>query len=184
MHPKAMLGLLKVIARSRHAAAWARDWAVLRQNTRFEEIALAALLHDFVEILMHCFAPSLAIQARERLASAPSLRTQQVQIEVFGAPLSEIMLELVEQWGLPPLLLALLSPDDESSSNVKFVNLAINLARHSANGWQDAALADDFATIEGFLNIAHSQLLERIGAPDEMIAAALAAEAASDNPLI
>lgn len=183
-HPKAMLGLLKVIARSRHASSWSRDWAVLRQNTRFEEISLAALLHDFVEILMYCFAPTLATRARERLNADHTLRTQQVQEEIFGAPLNEIMSELVELWGLPQLLLALLNPTDDDSTNVKYVSLAVDLSRHSANGWDDAALPDDFKAVENFLFIDHSHLLERIGAPEEMIQAAREAEAASDNPLI
>lgn len=100
-YPKAMLGLLKVIARSRHAAAWARDWALLRQNASFEEVTMAALLHDFVEILMWCFAPSLASQARDRLATDSASRSGPIQQEIFGAPLEEIMVELVTQWGLP-----------------------------------------------------------------------------------
>ncbi|MCA1938231.1 MAG: HDOD domain-containing protein [Dechloromonas sp.] len=175
-HPKAMLGLLKVIARSRQASLWARDWALLRQNTRFEEITLAALLHDFVEILMHCFAPTLAIRTRERLTANPSLRTRVVQEEVFGAPLADIMRELVELWGLPELLLSLLDPADAETFNVRNVNLAVDLARHTANGWNDAALPDDFRAIEELLHIGHSHLLERVGAPDEMIQAARQAE--------
>lgn len=175
-HPKAMLGLLKVIARSRQASLWARDWALLRQNTRFEEITLAALLHDFVEILMHCFAPALAIRTRERLTANPSLRTRVVQEEVFGAPLADIMRELVELWGLPELLLSLLDPADAETLNVRNVNLAVDLARHTANGWNDAALPDDFRAIEELLHIGHSHLLERVGAPDEMIQAARQAE--------
>lgn len=175
-HPKAMLGLLKVIARSRQASLWARDWALLRQNTRFEEITLAALLHDFVEILMHCFAPTLAIRTRERLTANPSLRTRVVQEEVFGAPLADIMRELVELWGLPELLLSLLDPADAETLNVRNVNLAVDLARHTANGWNDAALPDDFRAIEELLHIGHSHLLERVGAPDEMIQAARQAE--------
>jgi len=175
-HPKAMLGLLKVIARSRHASIWARDWALLRQNTRFEEITLAALLHDFVEILMHCFAPALAIRTRERLNANPGLRTRAVQEEVFGAPLPDIMRELVEQWGLPELLLSLLDPADAESPNVRNVTLAVDLARHTANGWNDAALPDDFRAIEAMLHIGHSHLLERLGAPEEMIQAARLAE--------
>ena len=175
-HPKAMLGLLKVIARSRHASTWARDWALLRQNTRYEEISLAALLHDFVEILMYCFAPALATRARERLNANPGLRTRAVQEDVFGASLSDIMSELVEQWGLPELLLSLLNPADAESPNVKNVNLAVNLARHTANGWNDAALPDDFRAIEEMLHIGHSNLLERLGAPEEMIQSARQAE--------
>lgn len=175
-YPKAMLGLLKVISRSRQASLWARDWALLRQNTRFEEIALAALLHDFVEVLMYCVAPTLAINARERLTANPGLRTRAVQEEIFGAALPEIMRELIELWGLPELLMSLLDPADAEALNVRNVNLALDLARHTANGWNDAALPDDFRAVEELLHIGHSHLLERVGAPEEMIQAARLAE--------
>lgn len=179
-YPKAMLGLLKVIARSRVASQWARDWALLRQNVSFDEIAMAALLHDLVEILMWCFAPNLAIRAKERLASEPGRRSSQIQQEVFGAPLDEIAVELISHWGLPPLLCSLLKPADAEVANVRNVVLAVDLARHSANGWNDPALPDDYRAIEGLLHIGHSNLLERIGAPEEQVEAARQAEAAGD----
>ena len=175
-YPKAMLGLLKVIARSRHAAAWARDWALLRQNASFEEVTMAALLHDFVEILMWCFAPSLASQTRDRLATDSASRSGPIQQEIFGAPLEEIMVELVTQWGLPPLLRTLMHPGNAEAGNVRNVKLAVDLARHSGNSWTDAALPDDYRAIETLLHIGHSQLLERIGAPAEQIQAARLAE--------
>lgn len=175
-YPKAMLGLLKVIARSRQASIWARDWALLRQNTRFEEISLAALLHDFVEILMHCFAPSLATTVRERLAAHPGLRTRAVQEEVFGAPPQEIMRELIGLWGLPELLLSLLDPANAETANVRNVNLAVDLARHTATGWQNPALQDDLPAISELVHLDRGNLLERLGAPEEMVLAARAAE--------
>ncbi len=175
-YPKAMLGLLKVIARSRQASIWARDWALLRQNTRFEEISLAALLHDFVEILMHCFAPNLATTVRERLASHPGLRTRAVQEEVFGAPPQEIMSELIGLWGLPELLLSLLNPADAETANVRNVNLAVDLARHTATGWQNPALQDDLPAISELVHLDRGNLLERLGAPEEMVLAARATE--------
>lgn len=179
-YPKAMLGLLKVIARSRVASQWARDWALQRQNVSFDEIAMAALLHDLVEILMWCFAPNLAIRAKERLASEPGRRSSQIQLEVFGAPLDEIAVELISHWGLPPLLCSLLKPADADVANVRNVVLAVDLARHSANGWNDPALPDDYRAIESLLHIGHSNLLERIGAPDEQVEAARQAEAEGD----
>ncbi|MBP6188621.1 MAG: HDOD domain-containing protein [Azonexus sp.] len=180
-YPKAMLGLLKVIARSRTASQWARDWALQRQNVSFDEIAMAALLHDLVEILMWCFAPNLAIRAKERLASEPGRRSSQIQQEVFGAPLDEIAVELIAHWGLPPLLCSLLKPADAEIANVRNVVLAVDLARHSANGWNDPALPDDYRAIEALLHMSHSNLLERIGAPDEQVQAARQAEAADDR---
>ena len=180
-YPKAMLGLLKVIARSRTASQWARDWALQRQNVSFDEIAMAALLHDLVEILMWCFAPNLAIRAKERLASEPGRRSSQIQQEVFGAPFDEIAVELIAHWGLPPLLCSLLKPADAEIANVRNVVLAVDLARHSANGWNDPALPDDYRAIEALLHMSHSNLLERIGAPDEQVQAARQAEAADDR---
>ena len=182
-YPKAMLGLLKVIARSRHAWTWSRDWALLRQNTTFDEIAMAALLHDCVEILMWCFAPNLSIRAQDRLKAKPGQRTATVQNEVFGASFEKILIELCEQWGLPQLLLTLLNPNDAESANVLNVRYAVDLARHVGNGWNDPALPDDYRAIEALLHIGHSNFLERIGAPEEQIIAARAAEMAEDEGL-
>lgn len=179
-YPKAMLGLLKVMARSRQAAAWAKDWALLRQNPAFEEIMLAALLHDFTEVLMWCFAPALAVRLKERQAAQPHLRTATLQNEEYGVVLDELTVELAGQWGLPQLLLTLMNPANANSPNVRNVKLAVDLARHTANGWDDAALPDDFREIESFLHQGHSHFLERVGAPDEMIAAARKSEESAD----
>jgi HD-like signal output (HDOD) protein len=179
-YPKAMLGLLKVMARSRQAALWARDWALLRQNPAYEEIALAALLHDFAEILMWCFAPSLATRFTDRQAAAPQLRTASVQSEEYGVVLDELAIELSTLWGLPRLLVTLMDPANANSPNVQNVKLAVDLARHTAKGWNHPALPEDFRKIEALLNQGHSNFLERIGAPEELIAAARKAEEAGD----
>ncbi|KAB2913866.1 MAG: HDOD domain-containing protein, partial [Dechloromonas sp.] len=182
-YPKAMLGLLKVMARSRQAAAWARDWALLRQNPAFEEIMLAALLHDFAEMLMWCFAPSLATRLKERQTANPLLRTAALQNEEYGVVLDELTVELATLWRLPELLVTLMNPANANSPNVMNVKLAVDFARHTAKGWNDAALPDDYRAIEAFLHQGHSNFLERVGAPEELIAAARQAEERAD-PLI
>lgn len=175
-HPKAMLGLLNVVARARHAATWSRDWALLRQNPEFDQIAVAALLHDFAEILMWCFAPTLAIRVKAMQKSDSSRRSIEVQTIEYGAPLYQIKLELAKGWGLPSLLVALMNPENAETPNVKNVKLAVDLARHSANGWNDRALEDDYTAIKDLLHIDRSNLLERIGAPEEQVLAARAVE--------
>lgn len=180
-YPKAMLRLLKVMARSRQAAIWARDWALQRQNPAYGEIMLAALLHDFPEILMCCFAPTLAMRLRERQAATPQLRTVQLQQEEYGVVLDDLTVALADEWGLPPLLVSLLDPVDAHSPNVRNVKLAVDFARHTANGWHDAALPDDFREIETFLHQGHSHFLERVGAPVDMIVAARLAEERSNR---
>lgn len=179
-YPKAMLGLLKVMARSRQAAAWARDWALLRQNPAFEEIMLASLLHDFTEILMWCFAPSLATRFKERQLAAPHLRSAALQNEEYGVVLDELTIELATLWGLPQLLVTLIDPVNANSPNVLNVKLAVDFARHTEKGWNNPALPDDYRAIETFLHQGHSNFLERVGAPDELIAAARKAEEAGD----
>lgn len=181
-YPKAMLGLLKVMARSRQAALWARDWAVLRQNPAFEEITLAALLHDFAEMLMWCFAPALATRTKERQAAAPHLRSASLQNEEYGVILDELSVELSTLWGLPHLLVTLMDPENANSPNVKNVKLAVDLARHTAVDWNNPALAEDYREIEALLHQGHSHFLERIGAPEELVTAARQAED-TGNPL-
>jgi HD-like signal output (HDOD) protein len=175
-HPKALLGLLKVFPRARQAANWARDWATQRRDLDIDEITVAALLHDFAEILMWCFAPTLAIRVKERQMTDRSLRSVAVQTEKYGVPLHQVKLELAKAWALPQLLTTLMDPEHADSPRVKNVKLAVDLARHTANGWNDAALPDDFNAIGDLLHIGHGNLLQRIGAPEELVLAARAAE--------
>jgi HD-like signal output (HDOD) protein len=169
-HPKALLGLLKVITRSRKAAHWAREWAVLRHDLDVDEITVAALLHDFPEILMWCFAPTLAIQVRETQLSDRSLRSVNVQTEVYGIALYQLKAELVKTWHLPSLLSMLMSDENAENPRVRNVKFAVDLARHSANGWDDAALPDDFHAIEDLIHIGHDHLLQKLGLDPEQIA--------------
>ena len=177
-HPKALLGLLKVIARSRKAAFWARDWAALRHDLNADEIILASLLHDFAEILMWCFAPRLATAVKERQLADRSLRSVAIQEEVFGVPLHEVKLALAQEWHLPGLLTTLMDPTNAEQPQVRNVKLAVDLARHSANGWNDAALPDDYKAIGDLLHLNQETTLKRIGVPPPEDAGATPAAAA------
>ena len=54
--------------------------------------------------------------------------------------------------------------DDSRSQHPRTINvaLAIRLARHSADSWENAALPDDYAEIQQFLNLSQSETLARI----------------------
>jgi HD-like signal output (HDOD) protein len=162
-HPKALLGLLKVIHRARKAAHWAREWAIARHDLDVDEITVATLLHEISEILMWCFAPTLAVRVRERQALDPTLRSQTVQLEVYQVRLIDLQTQLCRLWHLPELLLTLMDHSKAENARVRNVVLAADLARHSANGWTDAALPDDFKAIEELLHISHETLLHRLG---------------------
>jgi HD-like signal output (HDOD) protein len=142
-----------------------------------EEVTLAALLHDLAEILLWCFAPRLAIEIRDRQRADKTLRSAAVQQEVLGIRLVDLQLALCGAWQLPPLLTTLMDDANAHLSRVQNVALAVNLARHSASGWDDAALPDDLAAIGKLLNASHESLLNRLDIPEEFLPLYRAAEA-------
>ena len=171
-HPQALLGLLKVVHRARRAAHWARDWAMVRHDLDVDEITLAALLHDIAELLMWCFAPGIALQAREMHIAHRHRRSAIIQTEVYGVPLYELKMALAETWHLPRLLTQLMDNQHAENPRVRNVKLAVDLARHAADGWSDPALPDDFKGIRELLRINQQSLVRRLGV-DESTSALL-----------
>ena len=166
-HPQAMLGLIKVANRSWRAAQWARDWAIVRHDLDVDEITVAALLHDLDEMLMWSFAPSLAIQVRDMQNKDRELRSAAAQTAVYGVALSDLQLELAKAWQLPDLLIMLMDPHHADHPRVRNVLLAVDVARHSAKGWDNPALPDDFSATCSLLRISHEQLIRRLGVDEE-----------------
>lgn len=142
----ALEGALNVISRARHAAMYARDWALVRHDIEIDEVTTAALLHDLAELLLWCYAPELAVRMHE-LQREHQMRSDAVQREVLGFPLIALQVELGHQWQLPGLLCELMDERQAHTPRGLNVSVAVALARHSANGWDDAALPDDFAAI-------------------------------------
>ena len=171
-HPQALLGLLKVVHRARRAAQWARDWATVRHDLDVDEITLAALLHDIAELLMWCFAPGIALRARDTQLAHRHRRSSIIQTEVYGIPLYELKMALAETWHLPRLLTQLMDNQHAESPRVRNVKLAVDLARHTADGWSDPALPDDFKGIRELLRISQQSLVRRLGV-DESTSALL-----------
>lgn len=158
-HLPALVNLLHVINRSHRASGYAMQWAGKRYDMHFEEVRIAALLHDIAEILMWCFAPQAMLKIREMQVQDKNLRSRAAQEEVLGFPLVELQRALAKEWGLPELLLTLMDEEFATQPRVRNVLLAVNLARHSANGWDDAALPDDYAGIAELLNMTAEQVM-------------------------
>jgi HD-like signal output (HDOD) protein len=162
-YPTALLGLLKVINRSRKASVWAREWAMIRHDLDVDEITVATLLHDAAEILMWCFAPTLALEVKDLQVRDRNLRSTTAQTAVYGIRLHDLQLALTRAWHLPELLTTLIDRNHAEHPRVRNVTLAIDLARHSANGWNDAALPDDYRAIEELLHVSHETLMHKLG---------------------
>ena len=161
-HPQALLGLLKTVARARRSARWAHDWAIQRRDMDVDEITLATLLHDVAELMIWIFAPALALQFRNAQIAQPNQRSAILQEEVYGVPLYKLKLALTEAWRLPSLLALLLDDRQAENPRVRNVKLAVDLARHTANGWTDPALPDDFKGIRDLLRINQETLVRRL----------------------
>jgi HD-like signal output (HDOD) protein len=168
--PQAVLGVLHVIWRAQRASRYAKQWAFERRDMNVKEVRLAALLHDLGEILLWCFAPQLAIEIDRRQRIDPTLRSAEAQRQVLGFCLFDLQLALCDVWHLPELLKTLMDDANAELPRVRNVTLAVNLARHSANDWENPALPDDFEAIENFLHIDRQTLLARLKVPDDVIA--------------
>ncbi len=162
-YPRALLGLLRVVNRTRKAVGWAHDWALYRHDLDIDEVTVATLLYDFPEILMWCFAPQLSLQILERQKADRALRSVAIQEEIYNVPLYQIKAALAETWRLPLLLKSLMDPEHAEHPRVRNVKLAVDLARHSANGWDDAALPDDYKAIGELLHLNEEATLRRLG---------------------
>lgn len=162
-HPPALLGLLHVIQRAQRAARYALDWATWRCDLNSEEVAVAALLRDLAEMLVWCFAPQQSLEIQARMKASPGLRSAEAQTAVLGFPLRELQLAICRKWELPELLLTLMDDAQAEKPRVKNVKLAGDLARHSAHGWDDPALPDDFKAIATLMNIDEETLMPRLG---------------------
>ncbi len=165
-HVDALVSTVRVIHRSHRASSYAYDWAVRLRDLHFEEVRVAALLHDLAEILMWCFAPAEMLKIRALQQQDKTLRSHNAQEQVFGFSLLALQKELVREWVLPALLLKLMDDENRGQERVRNVLLAVNLARHSANGWEDAALPDDYRDIGMLLQMKPELVMHIVGAPE------------------
>jgi HD-like signal output (HDOD) protein len=162
-YPHALAGLMDVMSRAHCAALYAHDWAVVRHDIKADEVAIAALLHDLAEMLLWCFAPDLALQILKMLRADKALRTRDAQQTVLGFRILDLQNALMIEWKLAAMLQSLMD-DAHPVAPARQMNvaLAVNLARHSAHGWDNPALPDDYAAIQKLLNLAEDEVLDRV----------------------
>jgi HD-like signal output (HDOD) protein len=156
-HPEAMKGLHRVVRRARRAANFATNFAMQRQDQDVLVIREAALLHDFVEMLLYCQAPELAMDIAWRLSHDHTLRSGVAAKEVLGIDLGELSQNLMHAWQLPDLLIRCTDDRHADNSQIKTVMLAVRIARHTQYGWDSTnaqvAMPDDVAAVAELLNI-------------------------------
>lgn len=161
-YPPALQGALAVASRARHAALYARDWATERHDVEVDEVMIAALLHDVAELLLWCTAPLKAMRIEEALHADHTLRSEQAQREVLGVTLVDVQLEAARAWRLPEVLHRLMDDHHAQRPRESNVIFATAVARHSARGWNDAALGYDYEEIGRFLGLSAENVRRRV----------------------
>ncbi len=151
--PQALAGLQQVLRRAHRAARFALGLAVHRMDHDAAVIHQAALLNDFAEMLLWCHAPAVALEIADRQRADPALRSSVAQQMVLGFELADLKRALMQAWRLPALLISITDHVHTEHPSVRNVLLAIRLARHTANGWDNAALPDDVRDIGTLLNL-------------------------------
>jgi len=121
----------------------------------------AAQLHDFTEMLLWLHAPELALELQRRQRADATLRSSTVQREVLHAELNDIQHVLMQLWRLPEILVRITDDRDAVHPQVRTVLLAIRVARHSMQGWDNAAIPDDLRDI-GSLLMLNAEAVRRL----------------------
>jgi len=163
--PEALAGFRRVLRRSHRAANFAAGFAVHRNDQDAAVIQEAALLHDFTELLLWVHAPALAQDIFNRQKADPQLRSAEAQRAVLNVDLAELQHALMQAWRLPPLLVHIANDQGRVDPQALTARLAIRLARHSADGWNNAALPDDLWEIGALLQLGSEptrKLIERL----------------------
>ena len=159
---EALLGLTDTLKRAHRGANFALGFAVHRMDHDAAVIHAAALLHDFAEMLLWCHAPTLAMRIRVMQRADPALRSSAAQLAALGIELPDLQQALMKAWRLPELLIRISDDRHADSASVKSVTLAVRLARHTAQGWDNAALPDDVRDIADLLNLSHAATLQLV----------------------
>jgi HD-like signal output (HDOD) protein len=149
----ALEGITAVLERADRAARFALTFAVHRLDPDASVIHLAALLHDFSELLLWCHAPDLALAIREAQRVDSNLRSRSAQLHFLNIELHELQHALMEAWRLPELLVQITDERQVHLPRVQCVSLGVRLARHTADGWENAAVPDDVADVARLLNL-------------------------------
>lgn len=150
--PAAIEGLRALIIRAQRAARFALGFAVHRQDADVDAIRLAAYLHDFAEMLMWCHAPTLMQRIALAQRADSTLRSAVIQREVLNMEIVDLRQNLMKIWHLPELLVRISDDRHADAPSVRCVVLAQRLARHTAKGWDNAAVPDDINDIAELLN--------------------------------
>ena len=132
--PEALQALQALYRRSERAGRFALAIAVHRADPDAPVIQQSACLQDFAAMLMWCHAPALMLRIHVAQQADATLRSAHIQRQVLNVDLEQLRQALLAHWHVPDW-------------HVQTVQVAARLARHTEQGWDNAALPDDIQDI-------------------------------------
>ncbi len=158
--PSALAGLERVLRRAHRGADFALGFAIHRTDPDAAAIHAAALLHEFAEMLLWQHAPTLALRIQAAQDDDATLRSSAAQRSVLHVAIADLQAAMVSAWQLPALLSEAQGDPQANNSGARTVALGARLARHTAHGWDNAAVPDDIAEIATLLNLSPAATLD------------------------
>ena len=76
--------------------------------------------------------------------------------------MADLQASLMRAWHLPELLTQMGDDTHAENANVRSIELAARLARHTARGWENPAVPDDVADIAALLNLSLAATLQLV----------------------
>ena len=111
-------------------------------------------------MLLWCHAPSLALEIMNAQRQDENLRSVIVQRDVLNIELADLQQALLKAWQLPTRLVRMSDSNNAQHPSARSVNLAVRLARHTAQGWSNPAIQDDIAEMATLLNLSENATQE------------------------
>ena len=90
------------------------------------------------------------------------LRSSATQLALLNVDLLDLQHALMTAWRLPDLLVHISDDRHADNPSVHNVLLAVRLARHSANGWDNPAIPEDVNDIAALLNLSPAATLHLV----------------------
>ena len=160
--PSALDGLYAAVGRAHRGANFALAFAVHRMDPDAAVVHAVALLHEFADMLLWCHAPVLQLRIQSLQRADPSLRSSVAQRAVLNIEVADLQSSLMRAWHLPELLRQMGDDCHAENANVRSIELAARLARHSLRGWDNPAIPDDIAEIASLLRLSLAATLQLV----------------------
>ena len=144
--------VMKLMARTFHAAVQAREIASLCNDESPEEIFIAALLYNIGELTFCC----VNSQASEKLITSRLLSNdehyEKMQNDVLGFTFKQLTERLTQDWQLSDLLRDTLHDNTNESNRCQHILRGNSLALAAEHGWQSPETDREITSLSKHIN--------------------------------